>query len=39
VALAGIFADGAFAIETCCDGMHEFICAQDDEAWRDGGRL
>lgn len=35
VALADIFADGAFAIETCCDGLHEFLCAQDEAAWRE----
>lgn len=35
VALADIFADGAFTIETCCHGMHEFLCAQDEDAWRE----
>lgn len=35
MALADIFFDGAFAIETCCEGMHECLCAQDEEAWRE----
>lgn len=35
IGLAEIWADGSFQLETCCEGMHEFLCqANTPEDWK-----